>query len=484
MNMLTCFSPASLSLLLGVFVLAFAGGCDRENPAREENAHGWRGQSQEIPGARSGAFPCRTGIQACRVCGNFAFGGSVRPVGVDIAEFLNLAAPFNSRPEDPSKWQYDIHLGTDFREALLMEKPGSIVVLSGRNDEKIDRMLACLNAGFNVLADKPWIIDSSRFALLDSALATAETKKLAAYDIMTERYEITTIIQRRMAADTALFGEIAPGTPENPSVVKRSVHHMSKVVAGKQLRRPAWFFDTSVQGEGLVDVTTHLVDLVFWTLFPEQAIDYKKDISMTAAKHWPTPLTPAQFGEVTGSPQFPKGFALDDKGNLPYFCNGLMHFQVKGVNVEVQVEWNFKAPEGGGDTHYSIIRGTKAHILVRQEKEQNYRPEVYVEPATGADRAETEKALATFIASVAAKDYPGLTVKEEKGRWRIDIPQPLRVGHESHFGQVTAQYLKYAGGEPMPVWERPNMLAKYFVTTKALEMSREKESGVRSQKSE
>ena len=40
--------------------------------------------------------------------------------------------------------------------------------------------------------------------------------------------------------------------------------------------RPAWFFDNDEQGEGLNDVGTHLVDLVQWTLFPEQAIDYRK----------------------------------------------------------------------------------------------------------------------------------------------------------------------------------------------------------------
>ena len=474
MSMLTSFSAVSFPLLLGLFALAFAGGCDRGNTAREKAPVADNNGDRKFLVLDPGHFHAALVFKPSGYAGISPSVGVYAPVGEDIAEFLNLAAPFNSRAEDPSNWRYDIHLGPDFREALLKEKPGGIVVLSGRNNEKIDRMLACLNAGFNVLADKPWIIDSSKFALLDSALAVAEKRKLAAYDIMTERYEITTIIQRRMIADTALFGEIAPGTPENPSVVKRSVHNISKVVAGKQLKRPAWFFDTAIQGEGLVDVTTHLVDLVFWTLFPEQAMDYHKDINMTSARHWPTVLTSAQFGEVTGKSKFPDGFALDSKGDLPYFCNGQMRFKVKGVNVEVQVEWNFKAPEGGGDTHYSIIRGTKVNVLVQQGKEQNYRPEVYIEPAAGANRAEVGKALAALIASLAAKDYPGLTVKEEKGRWRIDIPQQLRVGHESHFGQVAAQYLKYVGGEPMPAWERPNMLAKYFVTTKALEMSKGK----------
>ena len=48
---------------------------------------------------------------------------------------------------------------------------------------------------------------------------------------------------------------------EEPAVTKESVHHLFKYVSGKPLRRPAWFFDTAQQGEGIVDITTHLVDL-------------------------------------------------------------------------------------------------------------------------------------------------------------------------------------------------------------------------------
>ncbi len=51
-----------------------------------------------------------------------------------------------------------------------------------------------------------------------------------------------------------------------------------KVVAGLPLRRPAWFFDVTEYGDGLADVGTHVVDLVQWTAFPHELIDYKKDI--------------------------------------------------------------------------------------------------------------------------------------------------------------------------------------------------------------
>ena len=45
---------------------------------------------------------------------------------------------------------------------------------------------------------------------------------------------------------------------------------MIKTVAGVPLRRPVWFFDIDEYGEGLADVGTHVVDLVQWTVAPDQ----------------------------------------------------------------------------------------------------------------------------------------------------------------------------------------------------------------------
>ena len=52
-------------------------------------------------------------------------------------------------------------------EELVRDRAGppsarpDIVVFAGRNRGKIDRILQALEAGFHVLADKPWIIESS-----------------------------------------------------------------------------------------------------------------------------------------------------------------------------------------------------------------------------------------------------------------------------------------------------------------------------------
>ncbi len=117
-------------------------------------------------------------------------------------------------------------------DEMLREHPGNIVVFTGRNRGKIDRILAALKAGLNVLADKPWIITAADLPKLEEALALAQRKNLAAYDIMTERYEVTSQLQREFVNDREVFGTLEAGSAADPAVRARSIHHVMKVVAG------------------------------------------------------------------------------------------------------------------------------------------------------------------------------------------------------------------------------------------------------------
>jgi hypothetical protein len=65
---------------------------------------------------------------------------------------------------------------------------------------------------------------------------------------MTERSEITTILQKALAADNELFGKLETGSAEQPAIEIESVHHFFKTVSGNPLKRPGWYFDTNQQG--------------------------------------------------------------------------------------------------------------------------------------------------------------------------------------------------------------------------------------------
>ena len=51
------------------------------------------------------------------------------------------------------------------------------------------------------------------------------------------------------------------------------------------------------------------------------------------------------------------------------------------------------------------------------------------------------------------------------------IPAKYKEGHEEHFVRVTEKFLEYLTDKKMPEWELPNMITKYFITTKALEIA-------------
>lgn len=396
------------------------------------------------------------------------------PDGPEVQEYLKRIESFNTRPENPTNWQEEVYTGDDYLEKMLTEKAGDVVVMSGNNQKKTEYIKSAVDAGLNVFCDKPMCIDAEDFELLEEAFATAEKKGVLLYDIMTERFNILCILQKMLVLNKEMFGELEKGSVDEPAVVKESVHHFFKYVSGTPIKRPTWYFDTAQQGEGLVDVTTHLIDLVMWTCFPDEPIDYQKDIVMKEARHWPTMLTRRQYEKVTRAPDFPdflKG-KLNNEGVLPYYANGEMIYTMKGVHVKLLVKWNFEAPEGGGDTHHSLFRGTKTNVIIRQGKEQNYRPELYVEPAPGASADELAVSLKKALAELQSK-YPGLALKRQADSWQVVIPEKHRIGHEAHFRKVTEEYLQYLAEGKLPEWEVPNMIAKYYITTRALQLAQQ-----------
>jgi predicted dehydrogenase len=356
---------------------------------------------------------------------------------------------------------------------MLKDRPGNAVVISGRNRGKIDRIQASLDASLHALVDKPWILEAADLPKLDRALATADLKGLVALDIMTERFEVTSELQKELVDDPAVFGTIVPGTTADPGVYMESVHHLMKVVAGAPNIRPTWFFDTDEQGEGLNDIGTHLVDLVQWTLFPGQAIDYRKDVRVEAAQRWPTLIPREQFKRVTGQDVPPALSARVKDGALEYFCNTYASYALRGVHVGLSVIWDWEAPPGAGDSHFAYYRGSRAKVEIRQGAAENHRPELYVVPASAADKATLMGALRGKLAALQST-YPGVAVEDRGAEARITIPDKLRVTHEEHFAQVTQNFLRYVRDRStLPAWERPNMLAKYYVTTEGTRLARQ-----------
>src|SRR5450759_4484544 len=393
------------------------------------------------------------------------------PEGPDYQQHLNKIKSYNSRPDNPTSWNEIIYTGPDFFEKMIAEKAGNVVVLSGNNRKKAEYITKSINAGLNVLADKPMIISPEDFQTLEDAFKTAKEKGVLLYDIMTERYEVTTILQKLLSQNAKVFGTLTTGTKEEPAVTKISVHNFSKIVSGSPLLRPAWFFDVLQQGEGIVDVTTHLVDLVQWECFPEQILN-PSDITMVAAKRWPTLISKDEFKGVTGFGNFPGYLQKDVKdGKLNVFSNGEMIYQIKGIFAKVSVEWKYQSPPGGGDTHYSVMHGTKCDLIIKQGADEKFLPTLYIENVKGMALNDFTAKLKEVIGTLP---YDSIQVESvNKTTLKINVPAKYRITHEEHFGQVTADFLKYLKDGKLPEWEVPDMITKYFTTTSALKLAKE-----------
>jgi predicted dehydrogenase len=391
--------------------------------------------------------------------------------GPDLEMHLNRIEAFNTREENPTKWREKVYTGEDFLQKMIDEKAGNVVILSGNNQRKTEYIKHSLQAGFHVLADKPMVINSTDFNDLKEAFSFADKNELLLYDIMTERYEITTMLQREFSMSKPIFGSLQNGTIDNPAVTKESIHHFYKFVSGRILTRPAWFMDGAQQGDGVVDVTTHLVDLVQWECFPEQIINYSEDVKISNARHWPTLMTLHQFSAITKNEAFPEYLKKDllNDTTLNIYCNGEINYQIKGVHAKVSVTWNYKAPDGGGDTHHSVMRGSKANLIIRQGRDTGFKPALFIEPLS--NDPVYEKALLDEVKEIQGK-YPGITLAKSTKGWEVQIPDSYRTGHEAHFAEVTKKFLEYLTNKNMPAWEVPNMIAKYYTTTQALEIAR------------
>ena len=179
------------------------------------------------------------------------------PDGAERRDFLALVERFNRRAEAPTRWRPVAISDGDPLARLIGERRGDVVVLAGRNGGKARTIRRLHEAGFHVLADKPWLVDPGDLADLRASLGA----RPLVMEMMTGRHDATARLMKRLVDTDGVFGAFAA---DGPAIEFESVHHLEKLVDSAPLRRPWWFFDVRVQGSGAVDIPTHLVDQTQW----------------------------------------------------------------------------------------------------------------------------------------------------------------------------------------------------------------------------
>ncbi len=391
--------------------------------------------------------------------------------GAETDAFLALVEAFNTRSEAPTAWRPHVESGEQPLTRLLAARDAGTaldaVVLAGRNDTKMADIRALHAAGLHVLGDKPWVTGPD--CLPDLEAATAGSGALA-MDIMTSHYEPNARLQWLLVREPAVFGEWRCDDPAGAAIHMESVHHLYKTVNDVPLVRPPWYFDPRVQGDGIVDVPTHLVDLVQW-LLGGPALNYARDVALDAARLWSTDVPATEFKRITQAPAFPAWAAPWVRGDvLAYPCNGEFRYRLRGVPVHLHSVWNLAVPPGGGDTKHAVLRGTRAELVLSQGPQTGFAPHLAVHPRPGADGvgAALEAAVARW-----QRDWPGLAVVPEAGgagdgaALRLQVPPALRSTHEEHFAMVLDAFLRYLQAGQWPAEIAANLRAKYTLLARA-----------------
>jgi predicted dehydrogenase len=376
--------------------------------------------------------------------------------GPELRDFLALVDRFNRRAERPTRWRTVVRTGADPLARLIDERPGDVVILAGQNHRKMAWISRLHDAGLHVLADKPWMVAAKALPELHRILTSGPL----VLEMMTGAHDVATAVQTRLVRERAVFGTFRPEAA-GPAIELESVHHLEKLVDGAPLRRPAWFFDVRVQGDGLADIPTHLVNHAQGLLTEAGVSGPLEPIS---ARRWPTSVSRAAFARITGLPDFPPELGGDVEGErLLYLGNGQMAFRQGSALVQLSSRWDLATPPGGGDMHRILLHGTEAEIRVENGPVTGWTPRILVVPR--GDAADACSGLGRAIAGWQ-HELPGLELARRGDMIQVVIPAALDAGHERHFPLVLDELLRAAeAGRPSPRAEAT--LAKYGLLAKA-----------------
>ena len=383
--------------------------------------------------------------------------------GPERDAFISLVDAFNSRTDAPTAWRVIEHAGRDstaLLDALVTDRTVDAVVLAGKNDGKG----ACINRitadGWHVLADKPCVTRATALPDLEATI----TNPGLALDIMTSRFDVVASLRRALTREEALFGGFRRDS--EPAIEMRSVHHLMKRVNGEPLRRPPWYYDVAVQGDGVVDIQTHMTDQAQWLVERDRPLSFAEDVAELQAVRWPTEVPLSLYRASTGRAAFaPEIIPHVTDDVLALNCNAVINYTLNGVSVHQHAQWRSEEPEGGGDLHHAVLRGAHVDVVMRQNERTGYRAELHVRnhahPALSAALPETLQRI--------QRAFPGVHIQPSDVGFQIVIPDALHTGHEAHFAMVLESFLDHldAGKWPASLGEQLRLRYTLLATAQA-----------------
>ena len=389
------------------------------------------------------------------------------PLGPDLIDHLGHLLAFNTRPQSPTRWAADVRAGDDWLNRALREQPGNAAVVTGPAGHKLDRLLACVQAGLHVLADGPWADTAADLPRLDAVFHEADLRELVVWPLCAVRHDPAVQLLLELAADPDVCGELLPGTPDDPAVLLDATRHLRGTVGGRPVGRPAWAFGPTA-GDALL-AAGPLADLALRLVLPDRPPDPALDLAGVDGTGWPGLLDRDQFAAVTGLADFPPELASRvSRGTLAYPANGTATATVGGVAVRLAVLAEVDPPAGGGDTLDAVVRGRRATLTARGGAGPG---ELTVEPSAAA--GPVYAALARRCQTLQDR-FPGLSVQDQGGRFRLATP----AAGDDGYAAVLGEFVRYfRSPRQVPAWERAAVVMAAHLTVAASAAATRKQGG-------
>src|SRR5262249_6458532 len=237
-------------------------------------------------------------------------------------------------------------------------------------------------------------------------LTQVTTGPCIAMDLMTGPYSLRAQVLAQVVHTPELFGTFVTHEDTAPAIELASVHHLYKRVNGRPIQRPGWYYDTAIQGDGVVDVQAHMVAQAQAWVLGEAGGEVERDVVLDSARCWPTPVPLELFRDSTGLDTYPEALqpAVQD-GVLQYACNSEICYWLRGIRVRQRAEWRQREPEGTSDLHRLTLRGSRCTVRLRQDAATGYHATLSLHPAAGV----TLEPILQRVLAQWQERFPGLT---------------------------------------------------------------------------
>jgi hypothetical protein len=381
------------------------------------------------------------------------------PAGPDVERFIALIDTFNTRDDRPTNWNLVSHIGDDALERLIADRVGEVVVLAGRNGPRLALMYRLHDEGFHVLADKPWLTDNANLPHLEAITVGPPL----AIDIMTGRHSAVADLRNAIIGTPSIFGGLV-GDTQRPALEFTSRHHLLKRVDDKPLKRPAWFYDIAVQGDGVIDIHSHYVDQAQWVIGDGHRFDIDRDVEILDAERWTLAVPLQIFQESTGELAFPDYLADAVNGDvLNLACNGRIDYRLRGIPVRHHCDWGLRELEGGTDLHAFTARGENAELSIRIGPETGFKSQIRL-------RIRNETGLTSALKEWS-RVTPGLQSSKSDDGYLLTIPPHASERHEAQFPKMLDQFLDLLDTETWPSELMARIRTRYTLLARAREMA-------------